>query len=119
MNSSRITALLKTLFASYFFTILALLAAAFVMYRFHLKAEQMETVIILLYLLSCFAGGFLLGKVMKTRRLVWGLVFGLLYFLILMGVSLLIRHALYSNGSDVIKVLACCAAGGALGGIAS
>lgn len=119
MNQNRITSLLKTLFASYFFTVLALLAAAFAMYKLSLKQEQMETVIVLLYLLSCFIGGFLTGKTMKSRRLVWGLAFGLAYFLILMGVSVAIRHALYSSTKEVLKVLAFCAAGGALGGIAS
>ena len=119
MDSNRITSLLKTLFASYFFTVIALLGAAFVMYKMSLKQEQMETVIILLYLLSCFIGGFLTGKVMKTRRLLWGFLFGVVYFLILMGVSLIIRHALYSTTGEVLKVLAFCAAGGALGGIAS
>lgn len=119
MSYSRITSLLKTLFVSYFFTVLALLAAAFAMYKLNLKQDQMETVIVLLYLLSCFLGGFLTGKTMKNRRLLWGLAFGLVYFLILIGVSFLIRHALYKTAGEILRVLAFCAAGGALGGVAS
>lgn len=119
MTQKQLTFLLKTLFISYLFTLIALLAAAFAMYRLHLRASQMETIIVLLYLASCFLGGFLTGKSMKTRRVLCGLGFGLLYFLVLLGISGILRHSLYSQFSDVVRVLGFCAAGGALGGISS
>ena len=54
---------------------------------------------------------------MESRRFLWGLVMGVLYFLVLAIVSLIVNHSLKDVARNFFTVLVLCAAGGMLGGI--
>ena len=73
----------------------------------------------ILTLVSCLAGGLLCGKALRTRRFFWGLLTGMLYFLALLAASVLLRHGQMPELTRMLPVLACCAAGGMIGGILS
>ena len=73
---------------------------------------------ILLLLLS-LAGGFLAGKGIRSRRFFWGMTNGVLYFLVLLLVSWLHSHGELADTSRLSVTLACCAAGGMIGGMMS
>ena len=115
MLPSRPKALLISLVASYLLSAVLL----FVLYRLKLKESQITPAVYLLYGISCFAGGLLCGKALRTRRFFWGLLTGLLYFLALFAASVLLRQGRVPDFSHVLPVLACCAAGGMAGGILS
>lgn len=61
----------KALLASYLLTGGLLLLLAGLLYRFRLDEGKVQIGIILIYILSCFAGGFLAGKMMKNRKFLW------------------------------------------------
>jgi putative membrane protein (TIGR04086 family) len=111
--------LLKTLFFSYLLTGVLLFILAFVLYKLRLNNTQIQTGVYLIYLVSCFLGGFLTGKHMKNRRFLWGMLMGSLYFLILFLVSSLFGKPLESGSRYLLLVLALCLAGGTSGGMLS
>ena len=111
--------LLKTLFISYLLTGILLFTLAFVLYKLRLSNTQVQTGVYLIYILSCFLGGFLAGKKIKTRRFLWGMLVGGLYFAVLFLVSSLAGRPVESGFSYLLLVLAICLAGGTSGGMLS
>ncbi|MBQ8814806.1 MAG: TIGR04086 family membrane protein [Lachnospiraceae bacterium] len=111
--------LLKTLFITYLLTGILLLTLAFILYKLRLSNTQVQTGVYLIYILSCFLGGFLAGKKMKSRRFLWGMLMGGLYFVVLFLVSSLAGRPLESGFSYLLLVLGICLAGGTSGGMLS
>lgn len=111
--------IMKALLVSYLVTGLLLLLIAGLLYRFRLDEGKVQIGIILTYILSCFTGGFLAGKMMKSRRFLWGVFLGLLYFVIMMLVSLAVNRELQSSTSGFVTAFVLCMGGGMLGGMLS
>ena len=78
--------------------------------------EQMAVAVIGMYLLHC---SILEGRMMKTRKFLWGGASGLLYFMVLAVISLAAGQGLSGGTSHFITTLILCAAGGTLGGMVS
>lgn len=108
----------KALVASYALSMILVLLTAFIMYKFKLSEAQTYIGIIAIYAVSSAFGGFLIAKSTQSKRLVRGILMGALYFLVLTFVSLIINKGIHTGAADVVKALAACMAGGALGGIA-
>lgn len=108
---------LKALLASYVVTGLLLLLTAGLLYKFQLDEGKVQIGIILTYILSCFVGGFLAGKMMKSRQFLWGVLLGLLYFLIMTLVSLAVNRELQDGSTSFLTSFLLCMGGGMLGGM--
>jgi len=117
--SSIIIRMLKTLLSSYIITGLLLLLLAFLLYKFQLSESKVNLSITVIYIFSSFIGGFLEGKMMKTKKFLWGTLSGLLYFFILLLVSVSSGQSFDGNASHFISTLLLCIAGGTLGGMLS
>jgi len=111
--------LLKTLFITYLLTGILLFSLAFVLYKLRLSNTQVQTGVYLIYILSCFLGGFLAGKKLKNRRFLWGMLMGGLYFVVLFLVSSLAGRPMEAGFSYLLPVLGICLAGGTSGGMVS
>ena len=111
--------MIKALLASYIVTGLLLLVLALLLYKLRLSESAVNVGIIAVYVVSCFLGGFLEGKMMKTRKFLWGSVCGLLYFTILAVISLVVNQSFSGGSSHFVTTLALCLAGGTLGGMVS
>ena len=111
--------MIKALLASYIVTGLLLLVLALLLYKLRLSESAVNVGIIAVYVVSCFLGGFLEGKMMKTRKFLWGSVCGLLYFTILAVISLAVNQSFSGCSSHFVTTLALCLAGGTLGGMVS
>ena len=111
--------IMTALLVSYLVTGLLLLLIAGLLYRFRLDEGKVQIGIILTYILSCFTGGFLAGKMMKNRQFLWGVFLGLLYFAIMMLVSLAVNRELQSSTSGFVTAFLLCMGGGMLGGMLS
>ena len=70
-------------------------------------------------ILSCFSGGFFCGRKNKKRGFLWGLLAGLLYFLVLMLLRPLAGASLLTDTFKIATVLITCLASGMLGGMCS
>ena len=109
---------LKTLLISYGLTVILLLGLTFLVYSMKWSASQTGWGIMVIYALSCGVGGFLTGKRMGNRRLLWGLLSGVLYFLVLLVLSVL-AGGMPEALSRIFKALAACLAGSIVGAFAS
>lgn len=108
---------MKALLASYIVTGLLLLLIAGLLYKFQLDEGKVQIGIIATYILSCFVGGFLAGKMMKSRQFLWGVLLGLLYFLIMTLVSIAVNRELQDGSGSFLTSFLLCMGGGMLGGM--
>lgn len=111
--------MLKSLLSAYIITGVLLLFLALLLCKFQLSEPKVNIGIIIVYVLSSFLGGFLEGKMMKTRKFLWGAAAGLLYFAILALISLAVNQGFGGGSSHFVTTLILCAAGGTLGGMVS
>ena len=109
---------LKALLAAYIVTGGLLLLLALLLYKLRLSESVINLSITAIYLIACFLTGFLMGKMMKTRKYLWGAAGGLLYFALLALISLAARQG-SAEASSFITTLLLCTAGGTLGGMLS
>ena len=109
--------IVKALLVSYLLTGGLPLLLAGLLYRFRLDEGKIQIGIILIYIVSCFAGGFLAGKMMKSRKFLWGVLLGLLYFLIMTLVSLAVNRGLQDGTTSYFTTFLLCMGGGMLGGM--
>lgn len=111
--------LIKALLAAYIATGILLLLLAFLLYKLQLPESKVNIGIVAIYVASGFLAGFLMGKMMKTRKFLWGAAAGFAYFVILSIISLAVGQGFSGDSSHFVTTLILCAAGGTLGGMLS
>lgn len=112
-------AVLKALLCSYTLTGALLLILAFLLFKMDLSERIVSMGIVAIYILSCFLGGLVLGKRVKKQKYVWGLLLGMGYFMLLVGVSCLVEKGFPMDIGHMAATLAICVGGGTLGGMIS
>ena len=110
---------LKCLLFSYILTVGLLLFLALLLYRFGLEERTVSVAIILIYIVATLFAGFVSGRKMKTRKFVWGLLAGVLYFTILLLVSVMLDHGAAGISGNLVTVFLICSGSGMLGGMLS
>ncbi|HIZ81098.1 MAG TPA: TIGR04086 family membrane protein [Candidatus Mediterraneibacter pullistercoris] len=111
--------MLKALLCAYIVTGILLLVLTLLLYKAGLSEENVNAGIILIYMISTFSGGFVMGKLSGHRKFLWGLLAGVIYFLLLLLISAGIYHSLQSDVPQLITTFLLCAGGGMLGGMVS
>ena len=114
-----VSRMLKALLTSYLITGGLLLLLALILYKFQIGESKVNIGITAIYILSSFLAGFLEGKMMKSRKFLWGAAAGLLYFTILALVSLAVSQGFDGTSSHFVSTLILCVASGTLGGMLS
>lgn len=117
-NEIRPVWMLKALLAAYIITTALLLLLSFLLYKFDLGEQKVEIGIIAVYILSTFAGGYIIGKLTRVRRFLWGFALGVLYFTLLVLISMGVYRTV-QGGAEMMISFVLCAAGGMLGGMVS
>ena len=110
---------LKALLASYVVTTVLLIVMAFFLYKFDLKEGAVSAGIVGIYVISTLTGGILIGKMARMRRFLWGLSIGVLYFVLLLLITVGVYHSLSADKINVLTTLILCAGGGMIGGMIS
>lgn len=110
---------LKCLLFSYIITGLLLMLLALLLYKLKLTEQIVSIGIILIYVAAAFFTGFVTGKKRKEKKFLWGLFMGTAYFLILMGVSLVVNRGAGDISGNVATTFLICAGSGMLGGMVS
>lgn len=111
--------ILKSLIASYAVTGILLVVLAMLLYRFELNEKIVSAAIVGIYVISTLIGGFIIGKLMKVRRFLWGMGLGILYFALLLLITLGVYHTLNGNSTNLLTTFILCAGGGMAGGMIS
>ena len=116
---NRVLNVVKTLAAMYVFTGIMLLLLALGLYKFNLSGWQITAGIIVTYALSAFMGGYILAKKEKTRRLLWGIAFGVVYFAVLAIASAVMNKGMALDQMAAIRAVLVCIGAGAVGAFAT
>ena len=111
--------MMKALLVAYVMTGLFLLITAGLMYRLELSEGKVKIAVIGIYVLSCFAGGFLAGRMMKNRKFLWGSLLGFLYFAVMLTVSVAVGRELKEAVMGISTTFFICIISGMIGGIAA
>ncbi|MCD8103751.1 MAG: TIGR04086 family membrane protein [Lachnospiraceae bacterium] len=98
-------------------TVILLLGFAFLLLKLQLDVGKTEIGILIIYVLSCFIGGFTCGRKAERRKFLWGLLTGVLYFLLLMAASAMGERALWPELTRTVPAFVLCVTGGTLGGM--
>ncbi len=111
--------MLKSLLCAYVVTGIMLLILTLLLYKAGLSEENVNAGIILTYVISTFAGGFVIGKLTGVKKFLWGLLAGILYFVLLLLISLGVYHSVQGEPMNLLTTFLLCAGGGMLGGMVS
>ena len=87
----KVKVILKSLLFSYAVTGAFLLLLAFLLFQFDLGEKPVSAGIVAVYILSCFSGGFMSGKILRTDKYLWGILVGAFYYLLLITVSFVVQ----------------------------
>ena len=120
---NKVSVILKTLIVGYVITVAALLLLSFCLYKFRVSDSIISVGIYVTYGLSALCGGLFLAKSMKRNRLMWGALYGVIYFHTWLR-NLRGRKDKYLPVSDediaqMVKSAALCILCGAVGGVIS
>ena len=117
--SVKILNFLKTMVIAYAVTGIMLVILSFALYKAGLSEWQVSAGIIVTYAVSAFIGGYIIAKSERSRRLFWGIGFGIIYFAILMLVSLALSGGVAIDKAAVIRRAVICICAGAIGAFAT
>ena len=110
---------IKSLLASYIVTGILLLVLTFFMYKFELNEKIVSAAIVGIYVVSTLIGGMIIGKLTKSKRYLWGMVLGIIYFVLLLLITLGVYRTLNGDSVSIVTSLILCAVGGMTGGMIS
>lgn len=110
---------IKSLLASYIVTGILLLVLTFFMYKFELNEKIVSAGIVGIYVVSTLIGGMIIGKLTKSKRYLWGMVLGIIYFVLLLLITLGVYRTLNGDSVSIVTSLILCAGGGMTGGMIS
>ena len=109
----------KILIVMYGVTAMLLFLLAFLLQKLQWERGMISIGISIVYLLSCFVGGFFIGKTMGRQKFLWGILLSVCYVLTMMAVSLIFQHGFHSSGMACLTNVCLCLGGGMLGGMVS
>ena len=108
--------MIKALLACYIVTGSLLVVISFVFYKWNLEERIVTVGIVCTYAISTFVGGFIVGKIKRVRKLQWGMLLGIIYYLFLVIISYGLYRTVDSSGTELLTSLLLCIGGGMLGG---
>lgn len=117
LSTERIVALMKCLIASYLITGVLLMVVAALLYKFSLSENVVEISVIAIYCIASLLAGLFFSKGAASRRFLWGMVAGAVYFLIICAVSMIIEQEFTLLSNSSITTLLICLGSGMLGGM--
>lgn len=108
----------KAFVMSALITAVLLLICAFLLLKTELPEQTLGIILAAVDALAVFTGGVYLGKKAGHQKFLWGLIFGILYFMVYLLLSFLIGGPKLQVQS-ILKSLLVMAAGGMIGGMVS
>lgn len=88
-------------------------------FQFDLGEKPVSAGIVAVYILSCFSGGFMSGKILRKDKYLWGILVGAFYYLLLITVSFVVQGKWEMSLVHAVTTFFMCLGGGALGGMLS
>lgn len=109
----------KILMVMYGITALLLFLLAFLLQKFQFGEQMTEIGIMGVYVIVCFLGGYMSGKVLMNRKFLWGMLMGIFYVLVMLGITMIVRGSQGLSLSGILLNILLCLGSGMLGGMIS
>lgn len=109
----------KILLVMYAVTAMLLFLLAVLVQQFQWESGMISIAISVVYVVSCFVGGFFVGKVQRSKKFIWGILLSLAYIIIMLAITLVVKHGFHSDVSAFVINLLLCLGSGMLGGMIS
>lgn len=107
----------KVLAAMVGVTAILLLILSFIFYKMNLSEMGIAVGIVFIYVVANFVGGFIMGKIKEEKKYRWGILVGIMFFVMLSLVSFIMTGQLYGSGVKAMWALLSCVGGGMVGGM--
>ncbi len=111
--------LLKTIVLTSVLTIFLLFFIAYIVYRFDISDKYMEWLVVLIYIIANFAGGFMIGKITEYRKYLWGALVGITYIVVLLVISFFANKGMSISGAEFVITAISCILPATIGGMLS
>lgn len=121
-NSSIVQKLLSmmiVLLVMFFCSGVLLIVLTALTYYMDLSANIARIGILAIYVISGFVGGIFIGKIKKERKFLWGIVVGVLYFAVLLLLSLFLGGGKIEDMVGLATILVLAVASSMIGGMVS
>lgn len=118
-TKSRAVYVLKALVISYVITLFLLLIVSFAMHQTGMGGTAVSVAVVAITVFSVFIGSFYLGKHVEQKRFIWGLTAAMVYFIVYILISLIVKGDSPVDFLEYGKKLLVIAASGMLGGMLS
>ena len=115
----QIKTILRSLLLAYALSGICLLLLALMVFKLDIGQGIVTVGILVIYVVSCLAGGFLSCKLMRQNKYKWGFLVGLCYFVLLIIVSFAVQRRWDMSAQHAITTFFMCLGGGTLGGMLS
>lgn len=103
----QIKTILRSLLLAYALSGICLLLLALMVFKLDIGQGTVTVGILVIYVVSCLAGGFLSGKLMRQNKYKWGFLVGLCYFVLLMVVSFIVQRRWDMSTQHAITTFLC------------
>lgn len=111
--------ILKETLIQMLISVILIAVAAFVVLKISPSDAVVKVIILAIYAISSFVGGFILGKVMDRRKFLWGMASGAVYIAVILLVAFIVKGNLNAGTIGVVSGIITSMAGGTLGGMLS
>lgn len=118
MKNLAVTILKETLIQM-IISVILVAVAAFVILKTSPSEGVVTTIVLVIYGISSFVGGFILGKVMDRRKFLWGMLAGAIYIGILLLVAFIVKGSFGVGTVNVVTGIIVSLISGMAGGMAS
>lgn len=118
MNKIIVTFLKETLIEMIVSAVL-LAAVSFIVLRMTPSFAITKVMILAIYGISAFIGGYIIGKVMTKQKFIWGAVSGVIYFAIIALIALVVKGGIDTGTVGIISGFVVSVVAGTIGGMIS
>ena len=111
--------LVKAVLVSFIVSAILLLITSALMLGSNMSASFVGAFVIAIYIISNFLSGLIMGKGMEQRKFLWGIVSGLMYFVVIFVLSIFVMSTKDFSLMATIRTLLICTISGMVGGMVS
>ncbi len=118
MNRMIVT-FLKEILIQMIISAVLLACVSFIVLRMTPGMAVTKVLILVIYGISTFIGGYIIGKVMNKRKFVWGAISGIVYFAIIAIIAFIVKGGIDTGTVGIISGFIVSVAAGTIGGMIS
>ncbi len=111
--------LVKAIILSYVATAILLMLLALAMYKLGISTKTVGFGITFVYIFAPALGGLYIGRKVKQKKFLWGVLLGVLYAAVIFVVSLILKDGNSQLVQDAVSTAMLCICGGLIGGMIS